>query len=315
MYHLEFEKPIIELENKIMELESMNNTNINIQDDVKGLNEKVQKVLKQTYANLSPEQKVQVARHPDRPQFSDYVSRLIEDFTPLAGDRRFAEDAALIGGLGRFKGQSCVILGQERGRDTTSRIHHNFGAPRPEGYRKAQRLIKMASNFNIPIISLVDTSGAYPGIDAEERGQAEAIAKSIEACLRAETPIISVIIGEGGSGGAIAIATADKVMMLEHSIYSVISPEGCASILWRSRDYAKDAARALKITATDLKGFGIIDQIIQEPLGGAHRDAETTMDSVATHIDNELKNLIHIDGHALKIRRRNKFLNIGRKAA
>ncbi len=315
MYHLEFEKPIIELENKIMELESMNNLDINIQDDIKKLNEKVQKVLKQTYMDLTPDQKVQVARHPDRPQFTDYIARLIEDFTPLAGDRRFGEDAALIGGLGRFKGQSCVILGQERGRDTTSRIHHNFGAPRPEGYRKAQRLIKMASNFNIPVISLVDTAGAYPGINAEERGQAEAIAKSTEACLRAETPIISVIIGEGGSGGAIAIATADKVMMLEHSIYSVISPEGCASILWRSRDHAKEAAKALKITATDLKRFGIIDKIIPEPLGGAHRDAEATMDSVSKYIESELKNLIHVDGHALKIRRRNKFLNIGRKAA
>ncbi len=315
MYHLEFEKPIIELETKIMELEAMSTAGINIKEDVTKLTEKVQKIIKQTYMNLTPEQKVQVARHPDRPQFSDYIDRLIEDFTPLAGDRRFGEDPALMGGLGRFKGQSCVILGQERGKDTASRIHHNFGAPRPEGYRKAQRLMEMASNFNLPIISLVDTAGAYPGIEAEERGQAEAIAKSIESCLRAETPIISVIIGEGGSGGAIAIATADKVMMLEHSIYSVISPEGCASILWRSRDHAKDAAKALKITAPDLKGFGIIDHIIEEPLGGAHRAPEATIDSVGKHIDRELKPLLHVEGHALKIRRRNKFLDIGRAAA
>ncbi len=315
MYHLEFEKPIIELETKIMELEAMSTAGINIKEDITKLTEKAQKILKQTYMNLTPEQIVQVARHPERPQFSDYIDRLVEDFTPLAGDRRFGEDPALMGGLGRFKGQSCVILGQERGKDTAGRIHHNFGSPRPEGYRKAQRLMEMASNFNLPIISLVDTAGAYPGVDAEERGQAEAIAKSIESCLRAETPIISVIIGEGGSGGAIAIATADKVMMLEHSIYSVISPEGCASILWRSRDHAKDAAKALKITAPDLKGFGIIDDIIQEPLGGAHRNPEATIDSVGKHIDKELKPLLHVEGHALKIRRRNKFLDIGKTAA
>jgi acetyl-CoA carboxylase carboxyl transferase subunit alpha len=237
---------------------------------------------------------------------------MIENFTPLAGDRNFADDFALLGGLGRFQGQSCVILGQERGNDTESRLKHNFGMPRPEGYRKAQRLMKMADHFQIPIITLVDTAGAYPGLGAEERGQAEAIAKSIETCLNVSVPIISVIIGEGGSGGAIAIATADKIYMLEHSIYSIISPEGCASILWRSADYASDAATALKITAQDIYNLKLIDGIIKEPIGGAHRMKEKTIENVAKQIDTALQQLMPWDADKLKADRRKKFLKFGR---
>ena len=279
-YHLEFEKQIVELEAKIQELQVMGKSGVNLNDEIARIREKTERVLVQTYSKLTPEHKIQVARHPNRPHFLDYVKRLIQDFTPLAGDRAFGEDAALLGGLGRFRGQSCVIIGQEKGNDTTSRLKHNFGMPKPEGYRKAQRLMALAHQFKLPIITLVDTAGAYPGIEAEERGQSEAIAKSIESCLRAETPLVSVIIGEGGSGGAIAIAAADRVFMLEHSIYSVISPEGCASILWRSVEYSKEAARALKLTAQDLKQLGIIDAIIEEPMGGAHREPERTIDVV-----------------------------------
>lgn len=310
-YHLEFEKPIIELENKIAELEAANDGNVNIADEIKKIREKADKTLIQTYSNLEAVNKVQVARHPERPHCLDYIERLIEDFTPLAGDRYFADDAAIVGGLGRFRGTACVVIGQEKGSDTESRLHHNFGMPKPEGYRKAQRLVNLASRFGLPVITFVDTAGAYPGIDAEERGQAEAIAKSVEACLRAEVPVVSTIIGEGGSGGAIAIATADKVLMLEHSIYSVISPEGCASILWRSADFAKDAAKAQKLTAQDLKGLGIIDDIIDEPLGGAHRDREAAMDKVGDYIEKSINELINTDGHALKLRRRDKFLKMG----
>jgi acetyl-CoA carboxylase carboxyl transferase subunit alpha len=229
----------------------------------------------------------------------------------LAGDRLFGEDAALLGGLGRFRGQACVVMGQEKGSDTESRIRHNFGMSRPEGYRKAQRLMEMASQFSLPVITLVDTAGAFPGIEAEERGQSEAIAKSIEACLRSTVPVVSTIIGEGGSGGAIAIATADRVMMLEHSIYSVISPEGCASILWRSAEFAKDAARALKLTAQDLKQLGIIDAIIEEPMGGAHREPDRTIDVVGDYIETALTDLSKLDGDTLKTRRRQKFLEMG----
>lgn len=312
-YHLEFEKPVAELEAKIAELRGM--TGVNLSDDVSRLQEKADKTLAQIYSKLEAAQKVQVARHPERPHFLDYVGRLIQDFTPLAGDRLFGEDHALIGGLGRFRGQSCVVLGQEKGHDTQTRIHHNFGMPKPEGYRKAQRLMEMADHFSLPIVTLVDTAGAFPGLEAEERGQSEAIAKSIESCLRAETPIVSVIIGEGGSGGAIAIAAADRVMMLEHSIYSVISPEGCASILWRSAEFSKDAARALKLTAQDLKELGIIDSIIPEPAGGAHRDRERTMDVVGDAIENALAELLPMDGAALKSARHRKFLDMGSKAA
>jgi acetyl-CoA carboxylase carboxyl transferase subunit alpha len=313
-YHLEFEKQIVELEAKVLELQTMDKGDVSLKDEIARIREKAERILVQTYSKLTPEQKVQVARHPGRPHFVDYVKHLIEDFTPLAGDRTFGEDAALIGGLGRFRGQSCVVIGQEKGSDTTARIKHNFGMSKPEGYRKAQRLMALADQFKLPIITLVDTAGAYPGVEAEERGQSEAIAKSIESCLRARTPLVSVIIGEGGSGGAIAIATADRVFMLEHAIYSVISPEGCASILWRSADFAKDAARALKLTAQDLKQLGIIDGIIEEPMGGAHREPERTISIVGDYIEKAINELGGIDGNTLKTRRRQKFLEMGHAA-
>jgi acetyl-CoA carboxylase carboxyl transferase subunit alpha len=314
MYHLEFEKPIVELEAKILELQTMNDGgSVNLKDEIERIQEKVQRIVVQTYSKLAPEQKVQVARHPNRPHFLDYTKRLIQDFTPLAGDRLFGEDEALLGGLGRFRGQSCVVMGQEKGFDTESRIKHNFGMTKPEGYRKAQRLFDMATRFNLPVITLVDTAGAFPGIEAEERGQSEAIAKSIESCLRAEVPIVSVVIGEGGSGGAIAIATADRVFMLEHSTYSVISPEGCASILWRSAEFSKDAARALKLTAQDLKELGVIDTIIEEPMGGAHREPERTIDVVGDYVETALNELSQMDGATLKTRRRQKYLEMGHK--
>jgi len=311
-YHLEFEKQIVELEAKVLELQSIDQGGgVNLDEEISRLREKAERILVQTYSKLSPDQKVQVARHPDRPHFIDYTRRLIQDFTPLAGDRLYGEDAALVGGLGRFRGQSCVVLGQEKGHDTPTRIKHNFGMPKPEGYRKAQRLMNMASQLGLPIITLVDTAGAYPGIEAEERGQSEAIAKSIEACLRAATPLVSVVIGEGGSGGAIAIAAADRVFMLEHSIYSVISPEGCASILWRSASFANEAARALKLTAQDLKQLGIIDGIIEEPMGGAHREPERAIDTVGDYVEKALNELSALDGATLKNRRRQKFLEMG----
>ena len=313
-YHLEFEKQIVELEAKAQELRGMDKGDVSLEDDITRIQEKAERILVQTYSKLTPEQKVQVARHPDRPHFGGYVKRLIRDFTPLAGDRVFGEDAALIGGLGRFRGQSCVIMGQEKGHDTPTRIKHNFGMTKPEGYRKAQRLMSIAHQFKLPIITVVDTAGAYPGIGAEERGQSEAIAKSIESCLRTETPLVSVIIGEGGSGGAVAIATADRLFMLEHSIYSVISPEGCASILWRSSEFAKDAARALKLTAQDLKRFGVIDAIIEEPMGGAHREPERTIDVVGDYVEKALNELGKLDGITIKSLRRQKFLEMGHAA-
>lgn len=315
MSNLDFEKPVLELENKISELRHMDSdSDVNIADEITRMQAKVDKLLVQTYGKLTAAQKVQVARHPNRPHLREYIDGIIEDFTPLAGDRNFAEDHALVGGLGRFRGQSCVILGHEKGHDTQSRIKHNFGMTRPEGYRKAQRLMKMASQFQIPVITFVDTAGAYPGVGAEERGQSEAIAKSIEQCLRTDVPIISIIIGEGGSGGAIAIAVADKVFMLEHSIYSVISPEGCASILWRSKDYAKDAAAALKLTAQNLNELKIIDGIIKEPIGGAHRGKDDTINAVADHIEEALSALSPLTGQDLIQRRREKFLRYGREA-
>ncbi len=313
MSQLDFEKPILELESKISELRHVNgDSEVNIAEEISRMQSKADKLLKQTYGKLTAAQKVQVSRHQDRPHMLDYVSQMIDDFTPLAGDRNFAEDHALIGGLGRFKGQSCVIIGHEKGHDTQSRIQRNFGMARPEGYRKAQRLMKMASQFQIPVISLIDTAGAYPGVGAEERGQSEAIAKSIESCLRTDVPIISVVIGEGGSGGAIAIAVADKVYMLEHSIYSVISPEGCASILWRSRDYAKDAATALKLTAQDLHELKLIDAIIEEPIGGAHRKREETVQAVANQIETGLSDLTPWNNDQIIQKRREKFLQYGR---
>ncbi len=313
MTQLEFEKPILELEGKIAELRNMgSDASLSVTDEVSRMQAKVSKLLHTTYAKLSPAQKVQVARHQNRPHFLDYVSGMIEDFTPLAGDRNFAEDQALLGGLGRFNGQSVVIMGHERGHDTETRLKHNFGMARPEGYRKAQRLMQMADHFQIPVITLVDTAGAYPGRGAEERGQAEAIARSIETCLNVRVPIISVVIGEGGSGGAIAIATADRVYMLEHSIYSVISPEGCASILWRSAANAPEAAAALKLTAQDMKENKLIDGIISEPIGGAHRHKEEMIESVAVQLRAALKELTPWDVDAIKKARAKKFLAMGR---
>lgn len=313
MMALEFEKPVLELEAKINELQNMSgDAGFNIADEVSRLSTKSKKLLTQTYSKLTAAQKVQVARHPERPHLSDYIKNMITDFTPLAGDRNFGEDAALVGGLGRLNGRSVIVMGQEKGADTTSRIHHNFGMARPEGYRKAQRLMHMANQFKIPVVTLVDTAGAYPGVGAEERGQSEAIAKSVETCLRMGVPIISTIIGEGGSGGAIAIATGNKVYMLEHSIYSVISPEGCASILWRSADYAKDAAEALKLTAQDMKKNKLIDNIIAEPTGGAHRDHDTTIVSVTNQIEKGLSEFDGMNAEQLIQHRREKFLAMGR---
>ncbi|WP_448189245.1 acetyl-CoA carboxylase carboxyltransferase subunit alpha [Azospirillum sp. sgz301742] len=311
---LEFEKPIAELEGKIEELRHLTDAgDLNIADEVGKLQGKVDKLLRSTYAKLTPAQKVQVARHPNRPHCLDYVEGLIEDFTPLAGDRHFAEDAAVVGGLGRFRGRSVVVIGQEKGHDTESRVRHNFGMAKPEGYRKAQRLMQMAERFNLPVVSLVDTAGAFPGVQAEERGQAEAIAKSIETCLRIRVPLVCAVIGEGGSGGAIAIATADRVLMLEHAIYSVISPEGCASILWRSSDMAGEAAAALRLTSQDLKELGVIDRVVQEPIGGAHRAPDETVTALGDAIEGSLKELDGLSGDTLRRRRRDKFLEMGQK--
>ena len=310
---LDFEKPIIELENKISELRHVtSDSEVNIAEEISRMKTKADKLMQQAYSKLTPVQKVQVARHADRPSFLDYTKNLITDFTPLAGDRNFAEDYALLGGLGRFRGRSCVVMGHEKGHDTQARIKHNFGMARPEGYRKAQRLMEMAEQFQLPIITLVDTKGAYPGMGAEERGQSEAIAKSIEKSLRVNVPIISIIVGEGGSGGAIAIAVADKVYMLEHSIYSVISPEGCASILWRSASYADEAANALKITAQDLAELKLIDGIIKEPIGGAHRHKEEVIARVGEQIEAALNDLTPWDADGILKERREKFLAFGR---
>jgi acetyl-CoA carboxylase carboxyl transferase subunit alpha len=309
---LDFEKPIAELEAKIEELRHLSG-DLNIVDEVSRLQSKVDRQLRQTYARLAPWQKVQVARHSDRPHFTDYIRALVEDFVPLAGDRAYGEDAAIIGGLGRFRGRAAVILGHEKGADTEARVRHNFGMAHPEGYRKARRLMQLADRFGLPVITFVDTPGAYPGIGAEERGQAEAIARSIEACLSIRVPFIAAIIGEGGSGGAIALAAGDVVLMLEHAIYSVISPEGCASILWRSADQAQLASEALKLTAEDLLKLGVIDQIVPEPLGGAHREPSQAIASLGDAIEAALNSLVGMDGSALRARRREKFLGIGRK--
>ena len=313
MNFLDFEKPIAELEGKIEELRHLSDSDeINIAEEINRLQVKVDKLLRTTYSKLSPWQKAQVARHPDRPHTSDYINRLITDFTPLAGDRAFAEDKAIIGGLGRFRGRSVMVIGHEKGNDTESRLKHNFGMAKPEGYRKARRLMKMADQFKIPVLTLVDTAGAFPGVEAEARGQAEAIARSIETCLDIRVPLISVIIGKGGSGGAIALATGNTVLMLEHSIYSVISPEGCASILWRSGDAAKDAAEALRLTAQDLHKMGVIDDIIAEPLGGAHRSPDVAMDALADKIEASLKVQSLTEGGILRARRRDKYLDMGK---
>ncbi|MHB1206343.1 MAG: acetyl-CoA carboxylase carboxyltransferase subunit alpha [Rhodospirillaceae bacterium] len=313
MHFLDFEKPIAELEGKIAELRHLSDSDgINIAEEVSRLQLRVDKDLRSAYAKLTPWQKTQVARHPDRPHTLDYIRTLIEDFMPLAGDRTFGEDAAVVGGLGRFQGRSVMVIGLEKGRDTETRIKHNFGMARPEGYRKARRLMELADKFGIPVITLVDTAGAYPGVDAEERGQAEAIARCIDTCLALRVPLISVIIGEGGSGGAIALATGNVVLMLEHAIYSVISPEGCASILWRDGEQAKTAAEALKLTAQDLERLGVIDGIIPEPLGGAHRSPEAIFGAVRDTLEMHLNQLVRIDPGQLRARRRDKFLQMGR---
>jgi acetyl-CoA carboxylase carboxyl transferase subunit alpha len=311
---LEFEKPIAELESKIEELRHLtHNGDINIAEEVGKLQVKVDRLLRQTYAKLLPAQKVQVARHPNRPHFTDYVAALVEDFTPLAGDRGFGEDRALICGLGRFRGHSALILGQEKGHDTETRVYHNFGMAKPEGYRKVQRLMFLAERFNLPVITLVDTAGAYPGVGAEQRGQAEAIARAIEVCLKIRVPLVSVVIGEGGSGGAIAIAAGDRVLMLEHSIYSVISPEGCASILWRNGALASEAAIALRLTAQDLRELAVIDGVIPEPIGGAHRDPQAAIRAVGDAIEAALTELRTESGAVLRTRRREKFLAMGQQ--
>lgn len=312
--YLDFETPIRELESKIAELRHLPNSgDVDIAEEVMRLQDKVQRQLRATYAKLTPWQRVQVARHAERPHAQAYIDRLITDYTPLAGDRAFGEDAAIVGGMGRLKGRSIVVLGQQKGDDTESRIKHNFGMARPEGYRKAQRLMKLADRFKLPVVTLVDTPGAYPGIDAEARGQAEAIAASIETCLSLGVPLVSVVIGEGGSGGALAIASADRVYMLENSVYSVITPEGCASILWRSNAHAQDAAEAMKVTAADLKKLDVIDDVIPEPMGGAHRAPDETIDVVGRVVSEALSELSKLDADALREHRQDKFLAMGKK--
>ena len=312
--YLDFEKPIAELEGKIEELRHVSgSTGVDVAGEVAKLQSRLDKLLVQTYAKLTPWQKTLVARHHDRPHAMDYIAGLIEDFTPLAGDRQFADDRAIVGGLGRFEGASVVVIGHEKGADTEGRLKRNFGMARPEGYRKAQRLMRLADRFGLPVITLIDTPGAYPGVDAEARGQAEAIARSIETCVAITVPLVSVIIGEGGSGGAMALAVANTVLMQEHAIYSVISPEGCASILWRDGDKAEEAAEALKLTAKHLFELGIIDKIIAEPLGGAHRDKRAAIATVGDAVAAALSGLSGLDGDTLKARRREKFLAMGGK--
>lgn len=306
MTYLDFERPVAELDKQAA---ALSETDPAAALEITG---RAAEELKKLYAKLGPWEKTQVARHPARPHFSDYVVQLITDYTPLAGDRQFGDDHALLGGTGKIRGQSVVVMGHEKGKDLETRLKHNFGMAQPEGYRKAVRLMNLAERFNLPVISFVDTAGAFPGRGAEERGQAEAIARSIDRGLSLKVPFISVISGEGGSGGAVAIATADAVLMLEHSIYSVISPEGCASILWRDGSRAQDAAKAMKITAQDLKKLGVIDGIIKEPVGGAHRGPDEAMKRVGATIMAQLKDLSALDAKALIERRREKFLNIGR---
>ena len=311
---LDFEKPIADLEARIhdlRELDGEQDGGANIEEEVAKLQDKADQLLRETYENLTPWQKVQVARHPNRPQFGDYVAGLIDDFTPLAGDRAYSDDKAITGGIGRFRGRSVMVMGHEKGSDMASRVHHNFGMARPEGYRKAARLMRLAERFNLPIITLVDTQGAYPGIGAEERGQAEAIARSTETCLDVRVPLVACVVGEGGSGGAVALATGNAVIMLEHAVYSVISPEGCASILWRSAERAQDAAVAMKVTAQDLTGLKVVDQVVEESVGGAHRNSTSTIVALGDAIEQALKGLEGKDGGTLRQHRRDKFLAMG----
>lgn len=309
---LDFEREIVELEGKIEELRHLSDDGeIRIADEVERLQARVDRLIDQTYSRLTPWQRVQVARHPSRPHCVDYIKALIDEFTPLAGDRAYGEDHAIVGGLGRLHGRAIVLIGQEKGADTDTRLKHNFGMARPEGYRKARRLMELADRFGLPIVTLVDTSGAYPGVGAEERGQAEAIARAIEAGLRLRVPVVSVVIGEGGSGGAIAIAVANRVLMLEHAVYSVISPEGCASILWRDAAHATEAATALKMTAADLLDQGVIDTIIPEPPGAAHRSPDAAIATVGKAVSESLAELAQDSGDALRRQRREKFLRMG----
>lgn len=312
--YLDFEKPIAELESKVAELRSLTEEDdtVSISDEIAKLEVKAHSALKSIYSKLSPWQRTQVARHPDRPHFSDYISQLIDDFTPLSGDRKFAEDFAIVGGPGRFEGRAVMVIGHEKGSDTDSRLKHNFGMARPEGYRKAVRLMKMADKFSLPIITFIDTAGAYPGIGAEERGQSEAIARSTDCCLSLGVPMVAVVIGEGGSGGAVAIATANKVLMLEHAIYTVASPEAAASILWRDTSRAKDAATNMKITAQDLQNLGVIDQIIPEPLGGAHREATQAIFECGLAVNSALSEFEGMSRREIRENRRDKFMNIGK---
>jgi acetyl-CoA carboxylase carboxyl transferase subunit alpha len=311
-HFLDFERPVAELEGKIEELRHLSTKNgLNIAEEVGRLAGQADRILRQTYAKLTPWQKVLVARHPERPHCRDYIDGLTEDFTPLAGDRTFAEDEAVLGGLARFRGRSVVVLGTEKGADTEARVKHNFGMARPEGYRKAKRLMRLAEHFQLPLLTFVDTAGAYPGIDAEARGQSEAIARAIETCLDIRVPVIATVIGEGGSGGAIALAAGNAVLMLEHAIYSVISPEGCASILWRSGDNAQDAAEALRLTAQEMLRLGVIDRIVAEPLGGAHRVPREAIAQLGEAIDEALRPCAVLDGDTLRRQRRQKFLAMG----
>jgi len=312
--YLDFEKPVQDLQGKVQELRSLEKDGeaVAIGEEVGRLEAKAAQALAELYGKLTPWQKTQVARHPDRPHFTDYVNQLVEEFTPLAGDRKFAEDAAIVAGLGYFEGRRIALVGHEKGNDTESRLKHNFGMARPEGYRKAVRIMELADRFGLPVVALVDTAGAYPGVGAEERGQAEAIARSTEASLGLGVPNVAVVIGEGGSGGAIALAAANKVLMLEHAIYSVISPEGAASILWRDSSRAQEAATGMKITAQDLARLGVVDQVITEPVGGAHREAEAAISATGAAIAEALQALDNLPPEEVRRQRRDKYLAIGR---
>ena len=307
---LEFEKPVAELLARIAELRESSDAT-DIEPEIAKLEAKADRLLHDTYAKLSPWQKTQVARHPDRPHFKNYVAQLIDDYMPLAGDRAFGDDQAILGGLGRLGGRRVMVIGHEKGDDTATRIRHNFGMGKPEGYRKAIRLMELADRFNVPVVTLVDTSGAFPGVQAEERGQAEAIARSTEKCLKLGVPNIAAVVGEGGSGGAVALAAANRVLMFEHAVYSVISPEGCASILWRTAEKAADAAEAMRITAQDLKRLGVIDEIVAEPVGGAHRSPSTAIDALGAAIGKSLDSLSRLTRDQVKQERRQKFLAMG----
>ena len=310
--YLEFEKPLAELQSRIVELrKSAETSTVDISAELGKLEAKADRQMRDIYARLTPWQKTLVARHPERPHFADYVAGLIEDFMPLAGDRAFADDRAIIAGLGRLRGRPVAVIGHEKGADTASRLKHNFGMAKPEGYRKAIRVMQLANRFGLPVVTLLDTAGAFPGVEAEERGQAEAIARATAACLNLDVPLVAAIVGEGGSGGAVALAAANRVLMFEHAVYSVISPEGCASILWRTADRAPDAAAAMRITARDLADLGVVDRIVPEPLGGAHRDPAVAIAALGDAIDDELARLETLSAEELRMGRRRKYLEIG----